>query len=293
MASTISRITWTDDSGDFISGSAINNAFLTSLQDNIDALFSALGTSLGWSATTNGAQRGGIRNTNSGAAAAAEWWAGNNSSQTILGLMAFSSGFTPSGPDVAGGATLKCPATAGLAVACTDAAGTLKFFTGGTTQRARLEANGDFKLLNASAGGYFERARTVAMGEWIAVAFAAGTYTGNGAMTWTLTSPDQVSLRYMLVGHTMFLEWSIATSTVGGTPNIGLRIAIPGGFTTSTTALFRGTHSYSDNGGAQLIGTARLSTTGTDITLEKADESNWTASTNLTATTGAVWFEVN
>jgi hypothetical protein len=63
------------------------------------------------------------------------------------------------------------------------------------------------------------------------VNFAAGNFTANGAMTWTVASARSGDLSaYSIVGKTLTIWFSI-TGTVGGTPNSQLLIAIPGGFT--------------------------------------------------------------
>jgi hypothetical protein len=82
------------------------------------------------------------------------------------------------------------------------------------------------------SGGYTERSRSFAMGEWTTPAFSALNFTANGAMTWTVGAGSVVTYAYTLVGKMMTLSWQIsATSTIGGVVNTTLRIAVPGGFT--------------------------------------------------------------
>lgn len=80
-------------------------------------------------------------------------------------------------------------------------------------------------------GPITERGRSKPMGEWTAVTYASGNFTAGGAQTWTVQSGDQAAYAYTLVGKTMVLTAQIVTSTIGGTPNPELRIAVPGGFT--------------------------------------------------------------
>jgi hypothetical protein len=78
---------------------------------------------------------------------------------------------------------------------------------------------------------------------------------------------------------------------VGGTPNTGLQITIPGGFTASK--IMWAMHRYRDNAGASTIGFAFVAASGTTIVLNKIDQSNWTASADQTYSHGQITFEVN
>ena len=75
---------------------------------------------------------------------------------------------------------------------------------------------------------YFERGRTVAVGEWTAVPYNAGNFTAS-AGTWTVDSGDQLAYAYTLVGKTMTLAFDIVGTDVSA--GAILRIAIPGGYT--------------------------------------------------------------
>jgi hypothetical protein len=134
-----------------------------------------------------------------------------------------------------------------------------------------------------------ERNRSTPMGEWISVAFAAGNFTGNGSMTWTLASGDQTTFKYTLVGKTMTVSVVLATTTVGGTPNTTLRIAIPGGFTAA--AAMSTTWEVTDNG-ATTRALAEVAAAGTLITIVKAAGGNWAAATDNTGVKGQITFEV-
>lgn len=139
------------------------------------------------------------------------------------------------------------------------------------------------------AGGIFERGRTVAMGDWIHVPFDAGNFTANGTMTWTVEVADQVTLAYTLVGTTMILAWHIIQSSVGGTLNNQLRIAIPDGFTSAVTLSAPNIHS---NAGALPTGFATVTPGAAFVQIFKADQTNYVASTNTTSTRGQIAFEV-
>jgi hypothetical protein len=87
----------------------------------------------------------------------------------------------------------------------------------------------------SSSGAHFERSRTVAMGEWTAVAYAAGNFTAPAGMTWTVDAADQITYSYSLVGKTMFLVVYLDSTTIVCGPCAAIvNIAIPGGFTSAS-----------------------------------------------------------
>lgn len=135
-----------------------------------------------------------------------------------------------------------------------------------------------------------ERGRSTPLGEWINVTFSAGNFTGNGSMTWTLASGDQTTLKYTLIGKTMIVSFVLATTTVGGTPNTSLRIAIPGGFTAAVA--MSAPCEVSDNG-TSTRSMADVAAGGSNIVITKAAGGNWSASTDNTAVRGQIAFEVS
>ena len=88
-----------------------------------------------------------------------------------------------------------------------------------------LDASGNLTL----AGTLKERGRTVPMGEWVAVPYAAGDFTSDGA-AWTVEAADVTALRYTLIGKTMFLAFNLYATSLGAGTTTELRIKIPGGF---------------------------------------------------------------
>lgn len=64
--------------------------------------------------------------------------------------------------------------------------------------------------------GLLERDRSVAMGEWINVAYSAGNFTA-ATGTWTVEEADQVTLKYTLIGKTAILVLSLSNTTVSDT----------------------------------------------------------------------------
>lgn len=73
-------------------------------------------------------------------------------------------------------------------------------------------------------------------GAWSSVAFSAGNFTGGGSQTWTLTSGDQDTFRYVEVGKTMIVQVVLLTTSVGGTAHPELRLTIPNGRTMASTS---------------------------------------------------------
>jgi hypothetical protein len=53
-------------------------------------------------------------------------------------------------------------------------------------------------------------------GEWVNVPYVAGNFTAGGAMTWTVTSGQQVTYVYTVINKTMVLCFNIEGTTVGG-----------------------------------------------------------------------------
>jgi hypothetical protein len=121
------------------------------------------------------------------------------------------------------------------------------------------------------------------------VTFAAGNFTGNGSMTWTLTSPDQVSFWYQIHNKLMTVGFQLDTTTVGGTPSTELRILIPNS-RTCAVATFEKVGWANDNG---TVREAYAAISGTTIAIRRTDGAAWTASTNLTYAYGRVTFPIS
>lgn len=123
---------------------------------------------------------------------------------------------------------------------------------------------------------------------WTSVSFGAGNFTANGSMTWTVASGDQATFAYLKSGRTMTVAFVINTSTVGGTLNTQLLIAIPGGFT-AAKAMFNACNIIDNN--VSSIGYCFVTASGTTIGIARGDASNWSASTDLTYVRGQITFE--
>lgn len=74
-------------------------------------------------------------------------------------------------------------------------------------------------------------------GNAIQPAFSAGNFTASGAMTWTVDIGDIAACNYILQGRVLNVTFSIATTSVGGTPSNFLQIESGafGGFTIPVT----------------------------------------------------------
>lgn len=162
-ASTITRDTWTNDTGSAATPAADgtiinNNALQNNIYARIDEMFSGAGSyatlTLGgklaaegfgahsFSAGGTGPQSLTIRNTTAGTTNSATVRVGNDTSATLLNLEAYASTFTPGTYNVANGAAVFSTGVGGLSLMASDAAGVIRFLTGGTTERARLTAAG-------------------------------------------------------------------------------------------------------------------------------------------------------
>jgi hypothetical protein len=140
----------------------------------------------------------------------------------------------------------------------------------------------------SSRGAIREFGRDMPLGVWRNVAFAAGTFTGNAAMTWTVALADQLVYRYMLVGKTAAIAFDIDDTTVGGTPNVSLQLTLP----VASAYAASGSFVYDDNAGGDRVGVFTLAAEATLLRLFKSDGSNWTASTNATRVRGQLLVEI-
>lgn len=142
----------------------------------------------------------------------------------------------------------------------------------------------------SSSGGLFERSRSTAMGEWTAVTYSSGNFTASGSMTWTVDSVDQIAYRYMLIGHTMWLAFTLNSTSISGTPDQELRVKIPGGFSNTTDAVLAAVRSY-DNG-TDTVGFCGAVASQTYVRCWRGGFTSWAASTNNTAIQAFLTLEV-
>lgn len=159
--------------------------------------------------------------------------------------------------------------------------------TGGV---ARLSVDGTGKTTHGGAISTY--GRTANDGEWTNVAYSAGNFTANGTMTWTVDSGDQLAYSYTVIGKTMYLAFTISTTDIGGTANSELRIAMPGGYTSSLRT--DGMYVYHDAGAAPVAGVYQTVAGGTYVRLYKPNGVNWTlTSADNTNVYGVLTIPVN
>lgn len=145
----------------------------------------------------------------------------------------------------------------------------------------------DADLLDGSHASDFAPAS-----DWVTPTFSAGNFTASGSMTWTVEAGDVIVYRYkMISADTMVLQWFINTTTVGGTPSTGLRIAIPNSKVSSDS---HSTTCRNFDSGTGVIGFVEVANGESYITIFRdAAVSNWTASTNNTYVRGQLILKVS
>lgn len=162
-ASTIVRDTWTNDTGSAAvpaaDGTVLNNAALqNNIYARIDAMFAGAGAyatfTLGGKLAVEGFgahtyTAGGVggntitvRNTTAGTGNYAAVLLGNDSAALAFGLFGYSSTYTTSGPSIADSLQVYSGQAGGLSIAAQHASGVIRFYTGGTTERMRIDAAG-------------------------------------------------------------------------------------------------------------------------------------------------------
>lgn len=128
-------------------------------------------------------------------------------------------------------------------------------------------------------------------GAWIQPTFAAGDYTADGAMTWTVEAGDRTTQAYKLSGRQLTLIWGIATSTVGGTLSTQLLLGsnLLAGFT--VTKYVANPIRAIDNS-VETIGFADAVSGTSQVRLFRAGATNWAAATNTTGVHGLLTCDV-
>jgi hypothetical protein len=129
---------------------------------------------------------------------------------------------------------------------------------------------------NGSHGDIHQHGRTVANGVYTDVLFSAAHFTASGSMTWTVAAGDQTTYAYMFsMDRLLTVTAYIVTSTIGGTPDNQLRVAIPGGFAAAKTM---GVGCLVGDNGATVAGFAYVEAAGTHIKVIRHDGANYSAS---------------
>jgi hypothetical protein len=136
--------------------------------------------------------------------------------------------------------------------------------------------------------------------DWIRSPFFAADYTGNGAMTVTVSSSDVIDFAHKLHGRTLLVSFVVRDISIGGVPNTAVQISNRawGGYTVASnagaTVLYSNPCMIRDNTGVAIeIGTVAIQTGQTVISITRCPVANWTASANNSAFYGQLAFEVN
>lgn len=133
------------------------------------------------------------------------------------------------------------------------------------------------------------RATVLDPGAPITPAFSAGDYTADTG-SWTVAAGDVATMAYQQRGKSVWVAYTLNTTTLASTPNI-LRIAIPGGFTATATT-YGGLQRFVDNGAAA-VGFNRVNASGTKIENGRQDGAAFSNATDATYIFGELIFEVN
>jgi len=128
--------------------------------------------------------------------------------------------------------------------------------------------------------------------QFTSVPFNASDFFGSGSMTWTVSSGNVQTFQYVIIGNMMTINFSIANTSVGGTPDTALRIKIPAGKRPST--YYRLPILVSDNNGSTMaLGTAILQIVNyIECYKDGGVFNNWAASSSNTRVSGSFTFSI-
>ncbi len=126
---------------------------------------------------------------------------------------------------------------------------------------------------------------------WTTPGFSGGNFTSS-AGTWTVESGDVLNYSYVIIGKTMCLTWTLATTSLTVATSNQLRIAIPASKTAThrqDAVLF-----LSDPTAGVTIGLAFVqASTAYVACVIGTGGGNWALSTNATLLVGQITFEIN
>lgn len=150
-ATTITRATITDDSGNGTSGTIINSAWVGSaIYDKIDALFSTRQDTR-FEAGGTGTQSITIKQTAAGTGNASYLALGTDQADLAGFLAAYSSTYTTVTTGVANTTVLRSQLSNGLSLVASHATGAVRFYAGGTTKVGEFIPAGHFVVPELSA----------------------------------------------------------------------------------------------------------------------------------------------
>lgn len=128
-------------------------------------------------------------------------------------------------------------------------------------------------------------------GGWTTPPYSDSDFSASGSMTWRVDPHDLSTYRYVLIGNTMVLAFDLNSTSVAGSPDLCLRIAVPGGFTikrTMTNLLV-----YKEGASPESWGRVMAVAGQRALWLFKPDNARWAPSPNATRVSGEITFEIN
>lgn len=282
-APTITRTAIVDDDGTLTTGTVINNAWKTELYGQIDAVIAAEDTAVraGIVQTTTST---GTQNDFALTSQASLLRCNNASLLTLTGLTGGADGQRLTIVSIGAGQVDLSHQAAGS----TAGNRLINFATSAVTS---LAAGSGVAVLVYDATTARWRLVAHEQGAFITPTFAAGNFTANGAMTWTVDAGDVTTYAYMLRGRTLFVEFDIQTTTVGGTLNSLLNVAIPAGYTLAKQQFSAAV--WANNNGTPTTGLIGGPAAATVLGINKSDLTNWAAATNNTRVASSICVEVS
>ncbi len=233
-ASTITRDNWTNDTGSFAvpngDGTVIANTVLQNhIYARIDAMFAGTGAyatfTLGgkfavegfgvhtFIAGGTGSNTLELQNTTAGTTNFTRLSVGNNSAVDRFLIDTYSSTWTSSSYAQADGTTLFQQGAGGLSIAASNAAGMIRFYSGGTTEQMRIDAAGGVMIGTTITSG----AHQLNMGSGnITVGYDGGTspYTLISSTDFEIDNAAGVAAITMLAAGLKMATWPTTAAAV-------------------------------------------------------------------------------
>lgn len=272
----LTRLSPTNDSGAGTDGTIFDAAYLTTIEDMVDARWSE------YTITSTGTQND-LSITNS--SVECDILRCNNATAlTINGLAA------PASPAKPGKPLLVLSVGAGqvnFAHQNTSSSAANRLINRVTSGITPLAAGVGWAMFRYDATASRWRLLAHEQGGAIAITYASGNFTSS-AGTWVVDSGDVATEAYIVRGKSILFMLSSSTTTVTGTP-AQLRFALPNSYTAVrvTQDLLQAV----DNG-TKTSAVVSVAAAGTYVSSERLDGSNWANATNATAITFLFEFEL-
>lgn len=127
-------------------------------------------------------------------------------------------------------------------------------------------------------------------GVWTSVTYASGNFTASGSMTWTVEEADVSNFQYMIIGKTMWVNFWLALTSVGGTLSDTLKIKIPANKVSANAIIVR--VGFLNDNGTVREGRVQANAGSTTLDINLHLGGNFAASTNATYVVGQIFFEI-